>query len=160
MGQIAPVVGVEVPGCRRELALLASDPGLEARSAHHLPGVEHMPVEEPAELGAADVEAAGLGRARVGDVVDAGIRVGLHPQPMGPERVDRVQRGDVELYVLVNRKLQMRRLDATEGGEPVGEGPLLGDHLHLQWVSRRLRDGIGALPAARSAVSEYSYGAI
>ena len=45
-------------GRRAEGGLLGMYPGEEGAVADHLAGVEHVPVEEPAELGAADREAA------------------------------------------------------------------------------------------------------
>ena len=70
----------------------------------------------------------------VGDVVDAGIGVGLDPQSRRPERMDHVERGDVQRDLPVDRQLEMGGLDAAVGRVAVGELPLLGDHLHRQRV--------------------------
>ena len=91
------------------------------------------------------------GRVDVGDVVDSGVGVGLHPELARPERVDDVERGDMELHVLVDGQLQARRLHAAEGRVAVGPVPLLADHLHLELRSPgRLRDRARPLPAAGS----------
>ena len=69
------------------------------------------------------VEAPDLGRADVGDVVDARVGVGFHAEVARPERMDHVERGDVKLNVPVDRQLEVRRLHAAERREAVGERP-------------------------------------
>src|ERR1700716_750072 len=73
-------------GVRRELAghaavlhLLLGDPRGESSWCHHLPSGVHVPVPQPAELGAADLEGADLRGLEEGDVVVARDRVGLDP---------------------------------------------------------------------------------
>src|SRR5262249_41521405 len=68
----------------------------------------------------------------------------------GPEAVDDVHRGHVELDLLAQRQLELRGLHAAELREPVGEGPLVPDDLHLEAVGRRGGpDRRRALPRAR-----------
>src|SRR6476620_9533887 len=76
---------------RHKLPLLLRDPRGELRRWHDLPGVEHVAVPDAAELGAVDGERQRLLGLDVGDVVDAGIGVGLDPELVGPERMDHVE---------------------------------------------------------------------
>ena len=82
----------------------------------------------------------------VGDVVDSRIGVGLDPQVVGPERVDHVERGDVQRDVPVDRQHQVRRLHAAEGRVAIGERPLLADHLHRELVPDGLAIGSAPCP--------------
>ena len=79
--------------------LLLGDPGGELRPGDDLAGLEHVPVPEAAELGAADRERAELARVHEGDVVGTRNRVGFDAELVGPERVRDVERGDVQLDV-------------------------------------------------------------
>ncbi len=149
-GEVGLRVGREVARRGRVLEALSRDPGRERRARHDLPAVVHVPVPDPAELGAADLERQRPPGRDVGDVVDARVGVGLDPELIRPEGVDHVERGDVELDQRVGRKLDFARLDAAEGGPAVRELPLLGDHLHLQRARgvRRKRDRFRSLAAA------------
>ena len=125
-------------------AALRVDPRLEVGGADDAAGVEHVAVPEPAELGAADLERADLRRLDVGDVVDARVRVRLDAELVRPERVDRVERRDVERDLLADGQHELGRLDAAVGRVAVGELPLLADHLHRQHGAARLRDRVRA----------------
>src|SRR6266516_2588047 len=98
-------------------------PDREHGRRHHAAVVEHGPVPEPAQLAAAHGEAPQLLGLGVRDVVHARVGVRLHPELVGPEAVDDVQRGHVELDLLAQRQLKLRGLKAAELREPVGEGP-------------------------------------
>ena len=113
--------------------------------------VEHGAVPDPAQLVAADGEAAQLLGLGVSDVVDPRVGVRLHAELVGPEAVDDVQRGHVEPDLLPPGQEELRALHAAELGEPVGEGPLLADHLHHEPVRGiGLPDRRGALAGARA----------
>jgi len=71
--------------CLRWLAIHSGELGVVDDPA----GVEHVAVPEPTELGATNLEIAGRLRLHVRDVVDPGIRVGLHAELVGPKGVDR-----------------------------------------------------------------------
>ena len=95
-------------------------------------------------------------RLDVGDVVDARIRVGLDAELDRPERVDDVERGDVERDVGVRGQHELVRLDAAERRVAIQELPLLGDHLHLEGVlvvRRGRRSGSGPWPPPEPSLS-------
>ena len=91
-----------------------------------------MAVPQPTELGAAHLEAAGLLRSDMEDVVDARVGVGLHAKLVRPEGVDDVERGHVQLDRTVDRQIEMGGLDPTVVRVAVGEIPLLRNDLHLE----------------------------
>ncbi len=102
------------------------------------PRVVHGAVPDAAQLGAADDEGAELLGGGVGHVVVVGVGVGLHAQLVGPEAVDHVERGDVELDRRVVGDDELVGLEPAEGRVAVGELPLLADDLNGQ---DRLRGG-------------------
>ncbi len=138
----------ELLGHRREEAPLFGDPPFESRAADDVTVVEHAAVPDAAELGAVDFEGLDLRRLDEGDVVDVGVRVGLHPELVGPEGVDHVERGDVQFDHRVHRQLEVGRLDPAVGRVAVGERPLLRDHLHGQLRPGGLRQRRRAVPRA------------
>ena len=129
---------------------------VEVGGRHDLAGVEHVAVPEAAELCAVDLERPRPLRLDVGDVVDARVRVGLHSELVGPERVDRVQRGDVQPDQRVRRQDEVRRLDAPVGRVAERPLPLLSDHLHVHRlrVPGRKERGRRPLASARAALEQ------
>ena len=75
---------------------------LEGGLRQNLSDRGHVAVPQTAELGAADLERAGLQRLDVGDVVGARDRIRLDPESVGPEAVDDIERGDMDLDPLAD----------------------------------------------------------
>ena len=89
---------------------------------------------------------------RVGHVVVVRVGVGLDPELVGPEAVDHVERGHVELDGRVVGNDQLVGLEPAEGRVAVGELPLLADDLNGQHgLRRRGPDRARALAAAGAA---------
>ena len=80
----------------------------------------------------------------VDDVVDAGIRVGLDAELVRPERMDRVERRDVQPDERVRRQHEVRHLDAAVRRVAVRELPLLRDHLDVERLRVPRRAGTPA----------------
>src|SRR6202050_483903 len=149
-GVVGQGVGRERLGQRGQLCLGLLGPGLELRYRDDLARVEHGAMPQAAQLIAAHREAAGLLGSGVGDVVHTGVGVGLYAELVGPEAVDDVEGGDVELHGLPHGELKLRGLEAAELRVAVGPDPLLADHLDLEDVRRmRLPDRLRALTGPR-----------
>ncbi len=131
------------------------------RRVDHVPGVEHVAVPQTAELSAVNVDPDRSLRLDVGHVVDVRVRVRLDGKLVGPERMNDVERGYVERDQPVRRELELVRLHAAVLRIAVGELPLLGDHLDLEWrlavdqtIGSHGNDGRGGPLTAAGAVDE------
>ena len=60
----------------------------------------------------------------------------------------------MECDLAVDRELELRGLDTTEGRVAVGELPLLSDHLDRQHLARGLKGGVWSLATASSGVGK------
>ena len=106
---------------------------------------------DTAQLCAANGERAELLRRRVGNIVVVRVCVGFHPELVGPEAVDDVERRDVELDGGVVGDNQLIGLEPAEGRIPVGEFPLLPNNLNWEHgLRRRSPDGARTLAASGS----------
>ena len=117
--------------CERAVRCAPAIQEANSRLRHDPARVGHVAVPEPAELGAADVERARALELDVDDVVDAGVRVGLDAELVGPEGMDDVQRGDVEPDQPVRGQHELGVSTPPYARVAIGERPLLADHLDV-----------------------------
>src|SRR5438445_12262078 len=83
---------------RVEVRLLPGNPGVEVTLADNLAArIGHVTVPQAAELGAPHLKTPGFLRRHVKDVVHARVGIRLDAQLVCPERVDDVERRDVQL---------------------------------------------------------------